>query len=135
MDKLVRAVDKTFTELNINRLSDWKFAGGRAGVGIPDNKPEPSPIWTDEQVGLKDGTAPRTLRTGESAVVDEMGAQVARGRFDTLLGPMTKAGHGRVIRDALMSGTLKMATGGASVMGRGPEQVLRPLPSPMAASA
>jgi 5-aminolevulinate synthase len=131
MDKLVRAVDRTFTELKINRLSDWRLAGGRASVGMPDNKPEPDPIWTDEQVGLKDGTAPTTLRTGESAVVDEMGVQAARGRFDTLLGPMTKAGHSRAARDALMSGALKMTTGGVPAM----EQAHIPPPRPMAASA
>jgi 5-aminolevulinate synthase len=133
MDKLVRAVDKSFTELNINRLSDWKLAGGRAGVGMPDNKSEPNPIWTEEQVGLTDGTAPRTLRTGESAVVDGMGVQAARGRFDTLLGPVTIAGYGRSVRDAL--GALKITTGGVPAMGRGQEQVHRPSLMPVVASA
>jgi 5-aminolevulinate synthase len=86
MDKLVRAVDQTFTELNINRLSDWKAAGGRAGVGLPNFRVV-EPIWTDQQIGLLDGTAPRTLRMGQTPVVDLKAANAAKARFTKLLGP------------------------------------------------
>jgi 5-aminolevulinate synthase len=49
MVKLVRAVDKIFTELNINRLADWKRIGGRAGVGLTSGTEEVhvDPLWTD----------------------------------------------------------------------------------------
>ncbi|THV05492.1 5-aminolevulinate synthase [Dendrothele bispora CBS 962.96] len=87
MDKLVRAVNQVFTELNINRISDWKVAGGRAGVGMGVESVEP--IWTDEQLGITDGTTPKTLRDGQRFLVDAQGVTAARGRFDTLLGPMS----------------------------------------------
>ena len=88
MQGLVRAVDQVFTELNINRLSDWKLVGGRAGVGVPGASNTVDPIWTDEQVGICNGTAPRSLRDGEKAVVDAKAVNIARSRFDLLLGPM-----------------------------------------------
>ncbi|KAJ3556679.1 hypothetical protein NP233_g11924 [Leucocoprinus birnbaumii] len=92
MQNLVRAVNQVFTELNINRLSDWKLAGGRAGVGIPGSSDTVDPIWTDEQIGLTNNTAPRSLRNGEKAVVDAKAVAVARSRFNVLLGPM----HGKL---------------------------------------
>ncbi|KAG5654492.1 mitochondrial 5-aminolevulinate synthase [Sphagnurus paluster] len=91
MDKLVRAVDKIFTELNINRLQDWKALGGRAGVGAPGAVDEVEPMWNDEQLGLLDGTTPATLRNGEKAVVDAKAVTAARNRFNTLLGKVEEA--------------------------------------------
>lgn len=88
MQGLVHAVNQVFTELNINRLSDWKLVGGRAGVGVPGALDTVNPIWTDEQVGMRNGTAPRSLRDGEKAVVDTKAVDIARSRFDLLLGPM-----------------------------------------------
>ena len=91
MDKLVRAVDKIFTELNINRLADWKRLGGRAGVGLTGGTEEVhvDPLWTDEQLGLLDGTTPRTLRNGDKAVVDYEAVMASREVFDILLGPIS----------------------------------------------
>lgn len=91
MDKLVRAVDKIFTELNINRLADWKRLGGRAGVGLTSGTEEAhvDPLWTDRQLGLLDGTTPEMLRNGDKAVVDFEAVMAAREVFDILLGPIS----------------------------------------------
>lgn len=91
MDRLVRAVDKIFTELNINRLADWKRLGGRAGVGLTSGTEEVhvDPLWTDAQLGLLDGTTPRTLRNGDKAVVDYDAVMASREVFDILLGPIS----------------------------------------------
>ncbi|KAJ7774287.1 pyridoxal phosphate-dependent transferase [Mycena maculata] len=89
MDTLIGAVDKVFTDLKINRLSDWVEAGGRAGVGMGDAEPEP--IWTDEQLALGTPVAPRTLHDGERAVVDVKGVGAARACFNVLLGPVASA--------------------------------------------
>jgi 5-aminolevulinate synthase len=115
IDKLVRAVDQTFTELNINRFSDWKAAGGRAGVGLATTatRKQVEPVWTDEQVGLVDGTVPRTLRNGQKAFVDIKAVGVVRDRFEELLGKVTisqKEGA-RAIEDGLVKATLKLKTG------------------------
>ena len=87
MDKLVHAVDKIFTELNINRLADWKRLGGRAGVGLEEVHVDP--LWTDKQLGLLNGTTPRTLRNGDKAVVDYEAVMASREVFDFLLGPIS----------------------------------------------
>ena len=93
MDKLVRAVDKIFTELNINRLhaDQWKRLGGRAEVGLTSGTEEVhiDPLWTDAQLGLLDGTTPRTLRNGDKAMVDYEAVMAAREVFDVLLGPIS----------------------------------------------
>jgi len=88
MDGLVRAVDQIFTELNINRVRDWKLAGGRAGVGHADAPDHVEPIWNDKQLGLLDGTTPTTLRNGEKAIVDANAVTKAREVFNPLLGPI-----------------------------------------------
>jgi 5-aminolevulinate synthase len=90
MDRLIRAVDQTFTELNINRTSDWAAVGGRAGVASPENTGKVvEPIWNDAQLGLLDGTTPRVLKNGEKMVVDDLAATAARDGFNDLLGPVT----------------------------------------------
>lgn len=93
-DRLVAAVDETFTRLGIRRLAEWKAAGGRAGVGIPGAE-EVKPIWTDEQLGLLDGTSPVQLKDGEKTIVGPRAANIARERFNRLLGPVNahKAVH------------------------------------------
>ncbi|RXW25188.1 hypothetical protein EST38_g653 [Candolleomyces aberdarensis] len=86
MDRLIRAVDQVFTELNINRLSDWKRLGGRATVGVEGQPEYVEPIWTDEQVGITDGTVPRILKNGDKPVVDAKAVNAARNVFNNLLG-------------------------------------------------
>jgi 5-aminolevulinate synthase len=116
IDKLIRAFDQTFTELNINRLSDWKAVGGRAGVGltaIEAAKALVEPIWNDEQVGLVDGTVPRTLRSGQKGFVDAKAVGVVRERFEELLGRVTigQKDEAKVIEDGLVKATLKLKAG------------------------
>lgn len=84
--RLAHAVDQVFTELGCKRTSDWRKEGGRASVGMPDAK-SVQPIWSDEQLGLLDGTAPRVLRPGQKGVVDARAVAITRGKFDDLLGP------------------------------------------------
>jgi 5-aminolevulinate synthase len=127
IDKLIRAFNQTFTELNINRLSDWKAAGGRAGVGLPVTdgiKAQVQPIWNDEQVGLLDGSVPRTLRNGHKAFVDAKAVGVVRDRFEDLLGKVTVAqrGDARTIEDGLVNAavTLKLKTGTKQSYGQVP---------------
>jgi len=87
MDHLVSAVDQVFAQLKIKRIQDWRAEGGRAGVGMVD--PESvTPIWTDKQLGLLDGTAPKTLRTGEKGVINTRAVGMTRERFANLLGPL-----------------------------------------------
>jgi len=92
MEKMVDAVNDTFDVLGIKRTRDWKAAGGRAGVGLPDDQvKEVKDVWTDEQLGLLDGSAPRTLKRGEKNYVDGKAARVTRARFDRLLGKVAEA--------------------------------------------
>ena len=83
MDKLVKAVDKIFTELQINRLADWKRLGGRAGVGMANADEDIQPMWTDDQLV----NHPPTLHNGGKAVVNKKAVTMARGAFNNLLGP------------------------------------------------
>ena len=102
IDHLVFAIDQVFTRLNIKRGQDWKAEGGRAGVGVVD--PETvTPIWTDQQLGLWDGTSPRTLKNGEKGVVDAKAVDLTRKKFIDLLGPLVttslttrRVGRGKV---------------------------------------
>ncbi|TFK43198.1 pyridoxal phosphate-dependent transferase [Crucibulum laeve] len=111
MDHLVGAVDQIFTELGINRLKDWKAVGGRAGVGMADSDKVVEPMWTDEQLGLHNGTTPRTLHDGEKAIVDLKAVSVARSRFNILLGAVTgKVEAHRPIEGAHPAAGMKMKT-------------------------
>ncbi|KAL1946700.1 hypothetical protein VTO73DRAFT_14804 [Trametes versicolor] len=87
--RLSRAVDQTFTELGIKRTSDWRKLGGHAGVGVADAKPV-EPIWSDEQLGLTDGTAPAVLHPGQKRFVDPRAVRITREKFNDLLGPYTE---------------------------------------------
>ena len=91
MDHLVSAVDQVFAQLKIKRIQDWKAEGGRAGVGMVD--PETvNPIWTDKQLGLLDGTAPKMLKNGEKGVINARAMDLTKEKFVNLLGPVATAG-------------------------------------------
>jgi len=93
MEWLAGSVDKVFVRLGIRRKSDWllietttnevaKLLQGEQG----NNKVEP--LWTDRQLGLEDGTAPRQLVDSKSrSVVDVEASQVAKMRLAHLLPP------------------------------------------------
>lgn len=123
MDHLVSAVDQVFAQLNIKRIQDWKAVGGRAGVGMVD--PEAvTPIWTDKQLGLLDGTAPRTLKNGEKGAIYPKAVDLTREKFVNLLGPLATPG-------------LKARGGFKGQVGLGypPVNALEQFPIPIAAAA
>ena len=94
---LISAVDQIFTELGIKRLQDWKRLGGRAAVGLPGRVDAVQPIWNDKQLGLMDGTTPKTLRNADKAYVDVVAVEKARSIFNNLLGRI--AGPVQAARD------------------------------------
>lgn len=89
LSHLVGAVDEVFTRLGIRRKSEWVQLGGRAGVGAGSEHVEP--IWTDEQLGLKDNTAPVTLTQGAKSIVDPKATKQAQDLIDKLLGSTVKS--------------------------------------------
>ncbi|KAI2487326.1 5-aminolevulinate synthase [Pyrenophora tritici-repentis] len=77
-DHLVEAVDAVWTQLGIKRTSEWAAEGGFIGVGEA-GKAEEAPLWTDEQLGLKE-------------VINEMKAgQGATGVLEAILENERKA--------------------------------------------
>ncbi|KZO89879.1 tetrapyrrole biosynthesis, 5-aminolevulinic acid synthase [Calocera viscosa TUFC12733] len=94
MAHLLTAIEAVFTDLNIPRESEWTARGGRAGVGLAHGSAgKVSPIWTDDQLGLLDGTAPRMIDDlpNGRAGLDERAAAIAEQRLEHLLGPSTRA--------------------------------------------
>jgi 5-aminolevulinate synthase len=134
IDKLIRAIDQIFKELNINRLSDWKDAGGRAGVGLPvadgAKALQAEPIWNDEQVGLLNSTVPKTLHSGQKAVVDAKAVDIVRKKFEGLLGRVGQKEEVKTIEDAFVNATLKLKAGAGakSIYGQVHHHVLVPTP-------
>lgn len=102
IDGLIRAIDTIFTELNINRTSDWAKLGGRANVGI--GKDDVKPIWTESQINTVG--VPQTLRNGQSTVVDVAVVDVVRKDFEALLGPVDAE---RKVEDEVFRGAVKRA--------------------------
>jgi 5-aminolevulinate synthase len=68
-NELVEALESVWTELGIKRTSDWAAKGGFIGVGTGHVE---APIWTDEQLGLKD------------AKIEEVVERVAKGKGGAL---------------------------------------------------
>ncbi|QRW05320.1 aminotransferase class I and II protein [Ceratobasidium sp. AG-Ba] len=85
MDRLVGAVNETFDRLGIKREADWKAVGGRAGVGMAEEKII-EPVWNDKELGLQDGTSPRMLSHGANAELSVQAMRVAAERNARLLG-------------------------------------------------
>jgi 5-aminolevulinate synthase len=51
-DKLIRALDSVWTQLNIKRTADWAAEGGFVGVGVAGSEANQQPLWTDEQLAM-----------------------------------------------------------------------------------
>ncbi|ORX33778.1 pyridoxal phosphate-dependent transferase [Kockovaella imperatae] len=85
MAHLVQSINSVFKQLNLKRTSDWEQMGGRAGVGIPMAE-KVSPIWTDAQLGLDDGSAPKRLDAGVKGVIRKEAVTIAEQRLTHLLG-------------------------------------------------
>jgi len=82
---LVSSINKVFDKLNLKRTQDWVEAGGRAGVGMPIPV-KIDPIWDAKQLGLNDGSAPGTLKSGKKGVVRNEAMKIAEQRLTHLLG-------------------------------------------------
>jgi 5-aminolevulinate synthase len=82
---LVKSVNAVFDKLNLKRTTDWVAAGGRAGVGMA--KPvKVEPIWSDAELGLEDGSAPKRLAQGAKGIVRDDAVKVASDRLTHLIG-------------------------------------------------
>lgn len=82
---LVSSIDNVFNTLGLKRIREWKAAGGRAGVGMP-NASAIEPVWSDKQLGLIDGSAPVALQQGAKSVVRDEAVEVAQKKLTHLLG-------------------------------------------------
>jgi 5-aminolevulinate synthase len=105
IDGLVAAVETVFTELSINRISDWEKLGGRADVGVGKDNVEP--IWTENQIHT--AGVPQTLHNGQTAFVNAAVVEVVRKDLEGLLGPVTLGAEERKAEAALMTGAVKLA--------------------------
>lgn len=101
LEHLLSATDSVFKTLGIKRTSEWEaLASASAGVeeGVSDatthakaiqallSSGDSTPLWTEEQLGLKDGSALKTLKDSQDvAVVDQEAARVAKKRLAHLL--------------------------------------------------
>jgi 5-aminolevulinate synthase len=82
---LVKSVNNVFDTLKLKRTPDWVAMGGRAGVGMA--KPASiDNVWSDRQLGLEDGSAPKRLTQGAKGEVLGEAVKVAEDRLTHLLG-------------------------------------------------
>ena len=131
LERVVAAVDDTFSTLSIKREADWAAVGGCCGVGS-EVKETVTPIWNDEQLGLTGPVmfAPRTRRAAEARKVDVHALAMARQQFDGLLGSVPTR-NTFVPANAVPSiSSLRMRTGAA---GRRPLEA--PVAMPLVAAA
>lgn len=54
--ELIGALDAVWSQLGIRRTADWAAQGGFVGVGVTGKEANQPPLWTDEQLGLQDGS-------------------------------------------------------------------------------
>ena len=87
---LVKSVNAVFEKLNLKRTSEWKAEGGRAGVGM-DKPTKVDNIWSDRQLGLEDGSAPKRLDRGAKGIVPGEAVKIAEERLTHLLGEVRVA--------------------------------------------
>ena len=74
---LVKSVNAVFDKLKLKRTSAWKAEGGRAGVGL--EKPvKVENVWSEKQLGLEDGSAPKRLNQGASLSCPERPSRLPR---------------------------------------------------------
>ncbi len=96
MSHLISSINSVFNQLNLKRTSDWEAIGGRAGVGHPFAV-KPEPIWNDQQLGLRDGSAPRMLKGGKKIEVEREAEKTAKGRLTEFL----DAGVGKMVEQTV----------------------------------
>ncbi|WVR05372.1 5-aminolevulinic acid synthase [Kwoniella sp. DSM 27419] len=82
---LVNSIDSVFKKLDLKRIRDWEAVGGRAGVGIKDAIPVEN-VWSEQQLGLDDGSAPVRLAKGDQGVIRGEAVEVAQKRLHDFLG-------------------------------------------------
>jgi 5-aminolevulinate synthase len=82
MAHLVSSIEAVFDKLQLKRIKDWEAVGGRAGVGAPlALEDKPRPVWSDAQLGLLDGTAPKMLSEGRQSVIADDAAERAQEKL------------------------------------------------------
>ncbi|ERF69143.1 5-aminolevulinate synthase [Endocarpon pusillum Z07020] len=78
-DELVQALEGVWQKLKIKRTSDWRAQGGFVGVGVEGKEMQVEPLWTDEQLGLRQGVDGEVLQEAlEQENRPEMPAVVAK---------------------------------------------------------
>ncbi|KAF8331098.1 pyridoxal phosphate-dependent transferase [Cantharellus anzutake] len=88
MERLVSSTDHVFNKLGIKRKSEWLALAEStvAKLLLKRESERAEPLWTDRQLGLKDGTAPKQLVDGKSrSVLGVEASQHARMRLAHLL--------------------------------------------------
>lgn len=128
IDGLITAMDTVFTELNINRISEWAKLGGRANVGI--GKENVEPIWNNAQINT--AGQPQTLHDGEPALVDAHAVQVVRENFEDLLGAVKLSETELKVEAALMTGAVERITGALPKKVKAPRASVNPIDMPVA---
>ncbi|KAG2058940.1 tetrapyrrole biosynthesis, 5-aminolevulinic acid synthase [Suillus hirtellus] len=131
IDGLITAMDTVFTELKINRISDWAKSGGRANVGI--GKENVEPIWSNAQINT--AGQPQTLHDGDMALVDVNAVQVVRKSFEDLLGPIELSETETIqmkVEAVLMTGAVEHIAGTLSKKAKAPRVPVNPIDMPVA---
>ena len=132
IDGLVKALDTVFTDLHINRVNDWTKLGGRANVGITQATAV-EPIWTDTQINV--AGKQKTLRDGQSAVINAKAVQTVRDEFEELLGPVEMTKVEKTVENALFTGAMDMTATGLKSISRRTHSPVNRMQVPRAAQA